>query len=123
MKNTFTAQETAPNTVIMDADPTRLLIRANPAIMTPEELQQAATEYRKYKRIRDEAEKELETLQAAFVAHLAAIGTDTVNGSDYVATYKTQQRTKLDTKALDADFPGLRARYTVPNPCKAFRLS
>lgn len=123
MKNTTTAPETAPNTVIMDADPTRLLIRTSPAIMTPEELQQAATEYRKYKRIRDEAEKELEALQAAFVAHLAAIGADTVNGSDYTATYKTQQRTKLDTKALDADFPGLRARYTVPNPCKAFRLS
>lgn len=123
MKNTNTAPETAPNTVIMDADPTRLLIRANPAIMTPEELQQAATEYRKYKRIRDEAEKELEALQAAFIAHLAATGADTVNGADYTATYKTQQRTKLDTKALDADFPGLRARYTVPNPCKAFRLS
>ena len=35
MKDAITAPETAPNTVIMDADPTRLLIRASSAVMTP----------------------------------------------------------------------------------------
>ena len=121
--NEIKTPETTHNAVIMDNDPTRLLIRKDPAIMTPEELQKAADEYRKFKRIRDEAESELEALQARFVAHMTAKATDTESGLNYKATYKIQNRTKLDTKAMDADFPGLRARYTIPNPCKAFKLS
>lgn len=123
MKNTNTAPETAPNTVIMDADPTRLLIRTNPAIMTAEELQHAVAEFRKYRQIREEAESELEAIQARIVAHMEAMQADTISGPDYKATYKIQARTRLDTKALDAAFPGLRAQYTIPAPCHAFKLT
>lgn len=113
----------AIKTPYMDNDPTRLLINAAPAAtMTPEEIAEAVKAWREYTHIKEEAEAELKAIQARIIAHMQAEAVEELRGVDYKATYKTVNGTKLDRASLEADQPGLLARYTVPNPSHRFLL-
>jgi hypothetical protein len=93
-----------------------------PAIMTPEQIADAVTEYRHYSRIAEEAAAILDSLKDALKAHMEAVDADTVTGPNYKITWKPINGTKLDRAGIDAAFPGLLDRYTLPNPTRRFTL-
>jgi len=90
--------------------------------MSPEALQNAVNEYRHYSRIAEEAAAILDSLKDTIKAHMEATEADTVSGPDYKITWKPVNGTKLDRAGIDAAFPGLLDRYTIPNPTRRFTL-
>jgi Phage-related protein, predicted endonuclease len=92
------------------------------AIMTPEAIAEAVAEYRHYSRIAEEAAAILDTLKDTLKAHMDAADVDTVTGPDFKITWKPVNGTKLDRAGIDAAFPGLLDRYTLPNPSRRFTV-
>lgn len=114
------------NTAIMDNDPTKLIIRKeketmpNNAIMTPEAIQEAINELRKFDRIAEDAAAQAEAIKDKIKAHLTAIGKEDISGLDYKITWHTVAGTKFDKKAAEAIHPGIIAACTHPNPYRKF---
>lgn len=93
-----------------------------PERMTPEAIAEAVAEYRHYSRIAEEAAAILDSLKDALKAHMEATDADTITGPDYKITWRPVAGTKLDRAGIDAAFPGLLSRYTLPNPTRRFIL-
>ncbi len=132
MKNpAYTSQETPVNTVIMDADSSRLIIRkepnsmettnaTRPAAMSEKEISEAVAELRKYSRIAEEATAQAEAIKDALKAHLTATGTDAAAGLDYKFSWKPVNGSTFDKKAAEAMHPGIIAACTRPNNYRKF---
>lgn len=91
-------------------------------IMTPEAIAEAVAEYRHYSRIAEEAAVILDGLKDALKAHMNAADVDEISGPDYKITWTPVNGTKLDRAGINAAFPGLLDRYTVPNPSRRFTV-
>lgn len=112
---------------IMDRDYTALIIkreeRAEMRETTAAQLDAAARTIREYTRIKEEAEALITSAQDVIKRAMEERGQDTITGSDYRATWKTINATKFDSAAMEKDFPGMKARYTIPNPYRRFTLN
>ena len=60
-------------------------------------------EYRRYKRICDEAKTELDKLKPQIIAEMG--GVDTVIGDDYKVMYKTVRSARIDAAKLRREYP------------------
>ena len=90
--------------------------------MSINEIEAAVKAYREYKRIKEEAEAMLEAAADALKAHMQEADKDTLTGNDYKITWKAVNGSTLDKKALEADNPGIIARYTRPNVYRRFEI-
>lgn len=90
--------------------------------MSNNELAQAVATIREYTRIKEEAEAIITAAQDKIKEHMTQQETDTINGTDYKITWKTVNGTKFDSKALEADHPGIIAKYTQQNLYRRFIL-
>lgn len=67
-------------------------------------------EYRRYKRIADEAKTELDKLKPQIIAEMG--GVDTVIGDDYKVMYKTVRSARIDSAMLRREYPEIAEEVT-----------
>ncbi len=67
-------------------------------------------EYRRYKRIADEAKAELDKLKPQIIAEMG--GVDTVIGDDYKVMYKTVRSARIDSAMLRREYPEIAEKVT-----------
>lgn len=67
-------------------------------------------EYRRYKRIADEAKTELDKLKPQIIAEMG--GADTVIGDDYKVMYKTVRSARIDSAMLRREYPEIAEECT-----------
>ena len=67
-------------------------------------------EYRRYKRICDEAKTELDKLKPQIIAEMG--GVDTVIGDDYKVMYKTVRSARIDSAMLRREYPEIAEECT-----------
>ena len=91
--------------------------------MSINELQSKVNELRELYRMADELESEIDAIQDAIKAHMAASGVDTLNGTNYKITWKASTRSHLNARALREENPELIARYTTQKTIRSFCLT
>ena len=67
-------------------------------------------EYRRYKRIADEAKAELDKLKTQIVAEMG--GLDTVIGDDYKVVYRVVRSARIDSAMLRREYPEIAEECT-----------
>lgn len=67
-------------------------------------------EYRRYKRIADEAKAELDKLKTQIVAEMG--GMDTVIGDDYKVMYRVVTSARIDAAKLRREYPEIAEKVT-----------
>lgn len=67
-------------------------------------------EYRRYKRIADEAKAELDKLKPQIIAEMG--GLDTVIGDDYKVMYRIVRSARIDTAKLRREYPKIAEEVT-----------
>lgn len=75
--------------------------------MTTIEMNTCLKEYAQYKRIKEEAEKQLKALQAMIVSELEKLEKPEFIGNEHKASITTYERTTLDGKALEKAMPAV----------------
>ena len=88
--------------------------------MSKEELKEKVNQWRQYKRIIAEAGDILDSIEADIQQLMAEEETDTLNGDDFIITWKSFFKTGFDSKALKNDIPELYAKYAKQTPYKKF---
>lgn len=76
------------------------------------ELIKTIKELRELKRMREELEAEICTMEDALKAHMTDIGVNTVETSAYKVTWKPVTSTRIDTAALKSALPDIAQRFT-----------
>ena len=84
------------------------------------ELSSKVSELRELRRMAEELAAEIECIQDAIKAHMAAQGVEELAGADYRITWKPVTTTRLDGKALKAAAPELAARFTKETTTRRF---
>ena len=87
------------------------------------ELSAKVNELRELRRMADELAAEIETIQDAIKAHMAAANVDTLAGSDYKITWKEITSARFDTSAFKQENPELSARYTKTTTTRRFTIA
>lgn len=85
-------------------------------------MEKLVKEYRELKRMAEEIDAEIEAIKDKIKEQMQAQGVDTITGADYKITYKEVNGSKLDSKALAADYPDIYAAYTNRTTCRRFNL-
>lgn len=67
-------------------------------------------EYRRYKRIADEAKAELDKLKTQIIAEMG--GMDTVIGDDYKVMYRVVRSARIDSAMLRREYPEIAEKVT-----------
>ena len=67
-------------------------------------------EYRRYKRIADEAKAELDKLKPQIIAEMG--GVDTVIGDDYKVMYRVVRSARIDSAMLRREYPEIAEKVT-----------
>lgn len=79
-------------------------------------------ELRELKRMADELQAEIDSIQDAIKAEMTASAVDTLSGSDWKVTWKEVVSSRIDTKKLKAELPEISAKYTKQTVSKRFTL-
>ena len=77
-------------------------------------------ELRELRRMADELAVEMESITDSIKRHMDAEGVDTLNGTDWKATYKAVTSSRLDTTALKKALPNLTAQFTKTTTARRF---
>nr|DAE80941.1 MAG TPA: Exonuclease [Bacteriophage sp.] len=88
--------------------------------MSTNEIAAKVQELRELRRMADELDAEIDSLQDAIKQHMDAAGVDTLAGLDYKITYKAVISSRVDTTALKKDLPEIAARYTKMTTARRF---
>lgn len=74
------------------------------------EMNNLIKEYRRYKRIADEAKAELDKLKPQIIAEMH--GENTVIGDDYKVMYKSVRSARIDAAKLRREYPEIAEKVT-----------
>jgi predicted phage-related endonuclease len=74
------------------------------------EMNNLIKEYRRYKRIADEAKAELDKLKPQIIAEMH--GENTVIGDDYKVMYKSVRSARIDAAMLRREYPEIAEKVT-----------
>lgn len=74
------------------------------------EMNNLIREYRRYKRIADEAKAELDKLKPQIIAEMH--GENTVIGDDYKVMYKSVRSARIDAAKLRREYPEIAEKVT-----------
>lgn len=80
-------------------------------------------ELRELRRMADELAVEMESITDSIKRHMDAEGVDTLNGTDWKATYKAVTSSRLDTTALKKALPDLTAQFTKTTTARRFCIA
>lgn len=80
-------------------------------------------ELRELRRMADELAVEMESITDSIKRHMDAEGVDTLNGTDWKATYKAVTSSRLDTTAPKKALPDLAAQFTKTITARRFCIA
>ncbi len=87
------------------------------------ELDSKVKELRELRRMADELQSEIDSLQDIIKAEMTAREVDTITGSDYKITWKSITSTRLDTAALKKALPDVVERFTKTTTSRRFTVA
>lgn len=87
------------------------------------ELDSKVKELRELRRMADELQSEIDSLQDAIKAEMTAREVDTITGNDYKITWKNITSTRLDTAALKKALPDVVERFTKTTTSRRFTVA
>jgi len=91
--------------------------------MSTIEMDSKIKELRELRRMADELQAEIDSLQDAIKAEMTAREVDTLAGSDWRVTWKNVTSSRLDGKALKAELPEVAARFMRQTTARRFVLA
>lgn len=91
--------------------------------MSDTELITAISDYRQYKRIMEDLEKQMDEIKERIQGHMTDLSVDVLSGIDWKVTWKDTVRTAIDNKALKKDYPYIAKKYSKTIISKRFILS
>lgn len=86
-------------------------------------LDKKVEELRALRRMAEEVQAEIDSIQDAIKAEMTASGVDVLSGSDWKASWKEVTSSRLDSKAMKAEIPEVVAHYTKTVTSRRFVLS
>lgn len=87
------------------------------------ELDSKVKELRELRRMADELQSEIDSLQDAIKAEMTAREVDTITGNDYKITWESITSTRLDTAALKKALPDVVERFTKTTTSRRFTVA
>ena len=87
------------------------------------ELDSKIKELRELRRMAEELQGEIDSLQDSIKAEMTAREVDTIAGSDYKITWKSVTSSRLDTAALKKALPDVVERFTKPTTNRRFLIA
>ena len=90
--------------------------------MSINEIEVKVNELRELRRMADELAGEITAIEDEIKAQMTATDTDELHGPTFKITWKAVTGSRLDSKALKADAPGLYAQYCKPTTSRRFCL-
>lgn len=91
--------------------------------MSINEMEVRVNELRELRRMADELAGEITAIEDEIKAQMTAADTDELRGPAFKITWKAGTSSRLDSKALKADAPGLYAQYCKPITSRRFQLA
>ena len=91
--------------------------------MSINEIQSKVNEIRELRRMADELQTAMESIQDEIKAYMTEVGTDELLGTDYKVTWKAVTTSRIDSKALSKDFPEMAQRYTKTTTSRRFNVA
>ena len=91
--------------------------------MSITELNSKVQELRELRRMAEELQGEIDSLQDSIKAEMAAREVDTIAGSDYKITWKNVTSSRLDTAALKKAMPDVVERFTKTTTSRRFTVA
>ena len=88
--------------------------------MSMQDLESKAREIRELKRMREEIDAELTTLEDEIKAHMAEANAESLTAGEYKISWKTVTSSRLDTAALKQSMPELVKLYTKTTTARRF---
>jgi predicted phage-related endonuclease len=80
-------------------------------------------ELRELRRMAEELNAEIETIQDAIKAEMTAQGVDTLTGSDWKCSWKVVVSNRLDSTALKKELPDIAARFMKETTSRRFTVA
>ena len=87
------------------------------------EMDSKIKELRERRRMADELQAEIDSLQDTIKAEMTARNTDTLTGMDWKITWKAVTSSRLDTAALRRALLEVAERFSKTTTCKQFRMA
>ena len=87
------------------------------------ELDSKIKELRELRRMAEELQGEIDSLQDSIKAEMTAREVDTIVGSDYKITWKSVTSSRLDTAALKKAMPDVVERFTKTTTNRRFLIA
>lgn len=91
--------------------------------MSDTELITAISDYRQYKRMMEDLEKQINEIKERIQGHMTDLSVDVLSGIDWKVTWKDTNKTTIDSKALKKDHPNIADQYSKTTVSKRFILS
>lgn len=91
--------------------------------MSTIEMRSMVNELRELRRMADELNAEIETIQDKIKAEMTARNVETLAGADYKITWKQIVSTRFDSKAFKSAMPDLYGRYCKESISRRFVLA
>lgn len=87
------------------------------------EMDSKIKELRELRRMADELQAEIDSLQDTIKAEMTARDVDTLAGTDWRATWKNVTSNRLDSTALKKELPEIAARFMKQTTARRFVLA
>lgn len=91
--------------------------------MSTHEMESKVKELRELRRMSEELNTEIEAIQDSIKAEMAAVGVDSLAGSDWKITWKMVKGSRFDSAAFKKANPDDYARFTKPTETRRFVLA
>lgn len=91
--------------------------------MSMSELEAQVNELRELRRMAEELNVEIDSLEDGLKAYMATLGAETLCGPDFKITWKKVTSSRLDGKALKAAVPELWQRFGKQTTVRRFVIS
>lgn len=91
--------------------------------MTKTEIQEKVSELRELRRMADELNAEITSIEDALKRQMMDLNTDTLCGDDFKISWKTVTSSRLDSKALKAVVPELYSRFVKETTSRRFSIA
>lgn len=91
--------------------------------MSINELDSKVNQIRELKRIIEEAEAEITSIEDTIKATMTEQGTDELRGTECKVTWKLTSSTRIDSKSLKKELPDIAAKYSNTTSYRRFLIA
>lgn len=91
--------------------------------MNAHELDMKVDQIRELKRLIEEAEAEITSIEDTIKARMTELDTDELKGSTSKVTWKSTSTTRIDSKTLKKELPDIAAKYSSTTTYRRFLIA